>query len=164
MEAFNERKKEAVCQLNHIIVVLQFLPHWILHKSYSHLHICNTHYLTNKKKCNNFVFLFSGTWESFRCLWNCFFASWKGEKGGFCEMNYSKYRKITVFPNFNLKHMTTDHLTLLMLQSDACQLCLEAISLPALYYSEDLGMQSNCSFISEDWGVGKQLLIYFIQY
>lgn len=35
------------------------------------------------------------------------FVSWTGEKDGFCEINYSKYRKITVFPNFNLKYMTT---------------------------------------------------------
>lgn len=38
-----------------------------------------------------------------------------------------------------------------MLQPDACQLCLEGISLPALYYYEDLD-------------VAKRLLIYFTQY
>jgi len=35
------------------------------------------------------------------------FVSRTGEKGGFWEMNYSKHGKMTGFPNFNLKYMTT---------------------------------------------------------
>lgn len=104
---FKERKQQFISSIT-LLFYFNFC-----HTKYctSHILTCTYVILTIKQTKNYATTSFSHsqteTWKASVAFGAVLFVSWRGEKGGFWGMNYTKYRKITVFPNFNLKYMTT---------------------------------------------------------